>query len=205
MGKGTRNRQKRVDEMLPVIEAHEDAKRYDRIALIIGIVSLIILAATYTMQIVTQSEMLYNLKNDIYRQKGNSPDDIATLQSVLPGGVLSAALVAVGVVAVFVLVVTRCPRLSLIGMGVAVIGACMFVPFVMALGNLFPEYTVVGTEVKRGLSFAKLLFNHYSLLLPVASIIPSIVFCFRAKQKREIADVMESALSPQTSTLSLGE
>ena len=41
MGKGTRNRQKRVDEMLPVIEAHEDAKRYDRIALIIGIVLIL--------------------------------------------------------------------------------------------------------------------------------------------------------------------
>lgn len=205
MGKGTRNRQNRIDAMQPVIEARDDAKRFDRNALIFGIIALVLLAATYTMQIVSQSEMMSNLQNDVYLLNGNSKDDIAMLDSILPSGILSAGLITVGLIASFVLTTLHCPRLSLIGMGVAAIGAVMFIPFVMQLGVLFPEYTVPGTQVKRGLSFAKLLWKHYSMLLPIAVMIPAVVYCFRAKSKREVADVMQSALETQKSTLSLDE
>lgn len=203
MGKGTRNRQNRIDEMKPVYEALDDAKKFDRYVMIIGIITMVLVAITYTMQIFSQSQMLYNLENNVYTLKGNDKDSIALLDSILPGGMLGSGLIAVGLIVTFILSMLRHPRLSLIGIGVAIIGACLFVPFVMQLGALFPEYTVTGTEVKRGLSFAKLLWRHYSSLVPIATIIPAVVFAFRAKAKREVAEVMRSALAPQSSTLSL--
>jgi len=205
MGKGNRNRQNRVDVMQPVIEARDDAKRCDRNALIFGVAALVLLALTYAIQVIAQGEMMRNLQNDVYRLIGNSSEDIATLDSILPSGILSAALIVVGVLATFILTMFHHPRLSLIGMGVAVIGAVMFIPFAMQIGVLFAEYTVPGTQVKRGLSFAEMLWKYYSMLLPIAMMIPAVVFCFRAKAKREVADVMQSALEPQSSTLSLDE
>ena len=205
MGKGNRNRQNRVDEMQPVLQAKEDARRLERLVLIFGILTCVLLAATYAVQLIAQGEMLHNLRNDVYLHNGNSKEDIATLDSILPGGILGAALIAIGVLTTFVLTLLRRPSLSFIGIGVAALGAVFFVPFVMQIGVLFAEHTVTGTQVKRGLSFAKLLWKHYSMLLPIAAIIPSVVFAFRARKIRDIADVMQSALDRKASTLSLDD
>ncbi|MBR5134363.1 MAG: hypothetical protein IKV35_02070 [Clostridia bacterium] len=209
MGKGTRKRQAHVDEMKPVNQALADAKRFDRRALLVFIVTLLILFVTTAMQVLSQLSMYQNLEKDesgitAYSEKGNALEDVEALEAILPSGSISTALIAVGVCLTGVLVMCRCPKISIIGIVIALVGAALFVPFVMEIGELFPRYSreTGDSAIARGLAFKDLLVRHYSMLLPILTIIPSIVFAFQAKKKREVAEVMKSALE-SGSTLAL--
>ncbi len=204
MGKGARARKAHKSENKHVLRARATAKHFHTIALTIGVLMLIAWALILIMQVITQATMNGNLQSGVYANE--SPDEIARLTTILPMGAIAVSLITVGLLFFFVLTCVKKPWLSLIGWGVALVGAAFFVVFFLEIQSLFPyvERQVGSTVIGKGLDFTTMLVRYYSAALPLLLPVPVLVFALRAKKYREIADVMECA-AEERSTLSLGE
>ncbi len=204
MGKGARARKQRVEENKPAMRARATAKNRDTVSMIIGIAMLLVWSIILFLQIWSQIIMYDNLAAGVYEAK-DTAEEVARLSDALPLGTIGITLITIGLIACFILQRLKMPMLSTVGWGIALCGAAFFVFYALEIQALFPYYALEGVGIAgRGMNFNKMILRYYSAAVPLLLPLPALIFSLKAKQYRDIAEVMETS-SDGVSTISLGD
>lgn len=191
MGKGRRKRQQ------PKSNAAQTAllrkvRKLDIATRTLCIVSLITAVFTGILPLGSAFAVSYN-----YTNGATVAADWEQISPVLPLGYTCIPLLIVGMIVMTVLLWLHKPLPSLIGGGVATVGAAFLVIFAVKVGEVFAY-----SDLKqRGLQFGDLILRYYIALVPLVMIIAAFVCAWRAAKHREVAQIMASAGASPSITL----